>query len=436
MTKLRLDTSDNNRRVEVSEDQRKALELLTDVSLSDLCKRNERLLVFPPPDKGYGDEVDSLRLFTRNGDGTLATSNLMGFVGTGDISVRIRSRFATGGKDYLLHYLLQRVLAVNVYDLKHQSASEEALDFLIYLFPQYLKAAWRQGIFKQYRTRQYNEPNMRGALDVARHLRLNVPFQGNVAYTKREYSYDNRVTQLIRHTIEYIATHRFSGGILQSDKDTAEAVAQFRQMTPGYSKQARRNVISQNLRPLAHPYFSRYAALQRLCLQILRHEELKYGNRPDEIYGVLFDGAWLWEEYLAKLLGKVGFAHAQNKLRKGGKKLFHEGGIIYPDFYNAGCVADAKYKRFEFDEEFKAVRADIYQLVTYLHCMERQHAALLYPTDAAQVKVRTRTLTGAGGTMRWVGVPIANEALYEDFAKFCAQQRRHESAFSDLFRGS
>ncbi len=38
----------------------------------------------------------------------------------------------------------------------------------------------------------------------------------------------------------------------------------------------------------------------------LRYEKLKYGNDSKQIYGILFDGAWLWKEYLATILTKCG----------------------------------------------------------------------------------------------------------------------------------
>ncbi len=38
----------------------------------------------------------------------------------------------------------------------------------------------------------------------------------------------------------------------------------------------------------------------------LRYEKLKYGSGAKQIYGILFDGAWLWEEYLTTILTKCG----------------------------------------------------------------------------------------------------------------------------------
>ncbi|MEX1474644.1 guanosine 5'-monophosphate oxidoreductase, partial [Enterococcus sp. C84] len=77
-------------------------------------------------------------------------------------------------------------------------------DLLVFLFPYYLNEAMRKGIYKEYVKREYNNANIKGAVDVAKHIRSNVPFVGKVAYRTREFSYNNHLTQLIRHTIEKI----------------------------------------------------------------------------------------------------------------------------------------------------------------------------------------------------------------------------------------
>lgn len=201
-----------------------------------------------------------------------------------------------------------------------------------------------QGIYKQYKTQKYNDANVRGAIDVNRYIRYNKPFNGKVAYTTREYSYDNDITQLIRHTIEYISKHKEGGTeILSIDTDTKEAVSQIISATPTYLSNELVAIINKNIRPLVHPYYSEYAPLQRLCLQILRHEELKYGQEDDEIYGVLIDAAWLWEEYLDIVLESKYVHYKKNE----GKRfyLFENFQQIIPDFLSLdkSIVADAKY---------------------------------------------------------------------------------------------
>ena len=70
-------------------------------------------------------------------------------------------------------------------------------------------------------------------------------------------------------------------------------------------------------------------------------EEVKYGEDDNEIHGLLFDGAWLWEEYINTLLEEFDFIHAENRLHKKGIWLFEDideegkmdrSGWRYPDF--------------------------------------------------------------------------------------------------------
>lgn len=51
-------------------------------------------------------------------------------------------------------------------------------NFLLFLFPHYLKAAMRKGLFKKYIRRRYNDGNVKGTIDVARHIKKNTPFAG------------------------------------------------------------------------------------------------------------------------------------------------------------------------------------------------------------------------------------------------------------------
>ena len=57
---------------------------------------------------------------------------------------------------------------------------------------------------------------------------------------------------------------------------------------------------------------------------ILRNERHQYGNGTRNVYGILFDGAWLWEEYVNTLIGDV-FYHPRNKTGDGAQRLFAGG---------------------------------------------------------------------------------------------------------------
>ena len=425
--------------ITISDNNQQGLKLDDGMCLDNLKKLSERplceldleehphLLVFPQDFKTQGDDIGKERIFTVEGN-LLKTGNIMGFVGYRGTQVRIHSRFANDDdRDYFLHYMLQRVFAINLFDLKYDSDSESVFDFLVYLFPTFLKRALRQGLYKEYQSRQYNDANIRGRIDVSRHIQKNIPFAGKVAYSTREYVADNHVTQLIRHTIEYIASHPYCGNILANDEETKEAVGIINAATPSYNRHDRHKVIGQNLRPVSHPYFGDYRPLQRLCLQILRHEELKYGSDDKQIYGVLFDGAWLWEEYINTILGKEGFEHPRNKKGEGRKYLFVGNlGACYPDFYSKEMVLDAKYKGYS---EWKDVQnADLFQVIAYMHVLGLNRGGFLVPKRGDN-KLFPRDLNGHGGQLSVFGMNVS--IMSESYRDYVVAMQKEESVLLD-----
>ena len=428
-----IQTKDNSITAAIPEGQQlDDLKRMAKPSIAELCSDEESsLLVFPQSLDEYGDKIGTEHIFAINGENQLVTGNIMGFVGCNDTQVSIRSRFAQQEGDYFLHYMLQKVFAINLFDLKHDSDKESVFDFLIYLFPAFLKRALRQGLYKEYQTRNYNDANVRGRIDIQRHIRKNIPFAGKVAYTTREYAVDNSVTQLVRQTIEYIASHPYRGNILNNDEETKEAVGLINNATPSYNRNDRNRIINLNKRPINHPYFSEYRDLQRLCLQILRHEELKYGQDEEQIYGVLFDGAWLWEEYLNTILKNNGFEHPQNKSGRGRKYLFSDhSGVCYPDFYSKEIVLDAKYKGYE--DLGKVQTADLYQVITYMHILKLNHGGFVVPVSNSNQSI-AKMLNGYGGQMSILGMYVDQKCT--SFNDYIAIMETEEMRLLESIRG-
>ena len=382
------------------------------------------LLIFPQDLDVYGDKIGDAHIFEVK-DNKVVTGNIMGFIGCGNTKVSISSRFAHGNNDYFLHYMLRKVFAINLFDLQFNSDEESIFDFLIYLFPAFLKRALQQGIYKEYQTRKYNDTNVKGRIDVSRHIRQNIPFAGNIAYSTREYAQDNHLTQLIRHTIEYIAQHKFAGNILCNDEDTTEAVSAICSATPTYQRNERQHVMNQNLRPISHPYYGEYRPLQQLCLQILCQEEMKYGRDDDEIYGILFDGAWLWEEYLNTFLSDIGFEHLRNKEGKGHKCLFTDHtGWCYPDFLSQQMVLDAKYKWY--DDWSKIQTKDLYQVISYMHVLNRDKGGYIVPVDWTSNYMPSKILNGKGGSMSVYGMKVDFKAdSFADYMKLMTSAEKN-----------
>lgn len=117
------------------------------------------------------------------------SGNVMGFLGWGDERLIIQSRFCGGGEDHFFQYLLDKVLGFpNLVDLETDANQEERLfQFLLFLFPRYLKAAMRKGPFKQYIRRQYNDGNVKGVIDVARHIGGTRPLWGRSPITSGSF---------------------------------------------------------------------------------------------------------------------------------------------------------------------------------------------------------------------------------------------------------
>ena len=403
-------------------------------TIAELCGENENLLMFPysieTSDDMIGESSIMSILNTDDPDKVrITTGNVMGFIGVDNLQIKIKSRFDKGRDDYLLHYMLQKVLSFNLFDLSHNNEEEDVFDFIMFMFPYFLKAAMRQGVYREYQNFSHNDANLKGTIDIAQHIAKNVPFVGNIAYATREYSHDNNMTELIRHTIEFMKTKRYGQSVLHVDSETIENVKAIVEHTPLYNKNERGCIINKNLRSKAHPYFTEYRPLQMLCLQILRMDEVTYGESNDAICGILFDGAWLWEEYVNTILRDHDFKHPENKLHKGGIYLFDDhSGIRYPDFYKDDMVLDAKYKLLGcYDKVSKVDSDDIHQVMAYMTALKVDQGGFVAPLNQKQLNIPTSHLKGSSATLSIYGIEISKtDTSYMDF---CENMKEMECVF-------
>ena len=440
---MRINLTDNNiRQSDAVTFQRKdvaALFPIADKTIAELCKENENLLIFPYSIETSCDKICDSPVMSILNTGApdkvqITTGNVMGFIGIDNLQIKIKSRFDEGRDDFFLHYMLQKVLSLNLFDLKHNDEQEDIFDFIMFMFPYLLKAAMNQGVYREYKNFKHNDSNLKGTIDIGRHIARNFPFVGNIAYATREYSHDNNMSELIRHTIEFMKTKRYGQLVLNIDRETIENVKIIIAHTPSYNKNERSSIISKNLRAKVHPYYTEYRPLQTLCLQILRMEEVKYGESSDEICGILFDGAWLWEEYVNTILSNHGFKHPENKLHKGGIYLFDEhSGIRYPDFYKDDMVLDAKYKRLgSYDKVSKLDRNDIHQVMAYMTTLKVNRGGFVAPLVQNQSKVPTSHLKGSAATLSIFGIEICKSAT--SYAEFCEKMGEMEDRFVESLK--
>ena len=398
---------------------------LLDRTLDNLSQE-DNIFIFPN-DLTHTPDLDKDQKIFETVNQEIKTGNVIGFLGCGQEILTISSRFSDKSNTHFLHYLLQKVLNINLTSLDIGLSPEDKLyQLLIYFFPKYLQAALRKGLYKEYQRFFHNDSHVKGAVDVGNHLKKNLPFTGNIAYTTREFTYDNPLMQLIRHTIEYIKTQKSFGALLDSNRENMTEIIR---VTPAYKLADRAKIIRINeIKPIRHAYFREYRKLQELCLMILSREKHGLGYQEQKIHGILFDVAWLWEEYIYTLLPK-GFLHPRNKEKKGGILVFSGGKRkVYPDFYDRErkIVLDAKYKKLE-DTEKRINREDLFQLISYSYILEAEKAGLIFPSIEWSVNSEIGEVAGYGVLLKKWSIQIPQKA--SSYNEFCEMMESSEEIF-------
>ncbi|WP_167265701.1 McrC family protein [Streptococcus sp. CCUG 71758] len=401
---------------------------LLDRTLDNLS-REDSIFIFPN-DLMNSPDLDRDQKIFETVNQEIKTGNVIGFLGYGQERLTISSRFSDESNDHFLHYLLQKVLNINLTSLDVGLSPEDKLyQLLIYLFPKYLQAALRKGLYKEYQRFFHNDSHVKGVLDVGNHLKKNLPFMGNIAYTTREFTYDNPLMQLIRHTIEYIKNQKSFGVLLDSNR---ENMTEITRVTPAYKLANRAKIIRMNkIKPIRHAYFREYRKLQELCLMILSREKHGLGPQVQMVHGILFDVAWLWEEYVHTLLQK-GFIHPRNKDKTNGISVFSVGKRkVYPDFYDRErkIVLDAKYKKLEFTER-GINREDLFQLISYSYILKAEKAGLIFPSMERSVNSEIGEIAGYGAQLKKWSIRIPQNA--SSYSAFCKMMENSEENFKAI----
>ncbi len=386
----------------------------------EYLSETENIFIFTSKDEDKALDKKNKVIETINKD--IKIQNIIGFIGCRNEQLHMYSRFSTKDfPDYFLYYMLNKVFNINLVNLNIDiSKSESILNMLVYMFPTYLNNAMRKGLYKLYKPFNHNDANVKGKIDIINHIKNNIPFNGKIAYSNREFSYDNYLTELIRHTIEFIKSSNINGSKILSYNETVKKnTSDIIQVTPKYDIGKRQKIIRLNKsKPVYHAYFLEYRDLQKLCLMILNYEEYSIRDKNDSVFGLLFDVAWLWEEYLNIILLED-FIHAENKKGKNGVCIF-EGNkrTVYPDFYSKdrGIVLDAKYKRLE---DNSISREDLYQIITYASVLGANKTGLIYPTNKENSKLTEVGITNTSKISVFkqsLNIP-KNYSNYEDFVE-------------------
>lgn len=414
---------------------------ISDKSLRELSNSEQIITI---PDTNRAELLSEQYVVSLDNRDIVHTGNIVGFIGNDKASISITSRFANGETDLFIQYMLCRILQLNVTQFTHFSSNKGILNILPFLFPFYLKKALTQGIYKSYTQIQHNNSKPKGHIDIASHIKRNLLFNGSIAYSTRERIEDNHITQLIRHTIESLATDKIYKRILSIDRDTVNGINNIRNITPSFNHRDLLKILNVNRKPLVHPYFNCYTQLQKLCRLILEKRNGSYGNSSSKLNGILIDISWLWEEYLNEILKEICVVHPRNRVKKGAiytansvrihpdldfrKKNIWE---RYPDFYTGNCVLDAKYK---FISKDTIDRNDVHQMISYLYLMDKRHGAFISPSNACINEYEDYVLNGKGGSLSILRMAIPQE--YNSLTDFVNNINHSESNLLDFIKKS
>lgn len=468
-----------NQRIQLKDNQRKGQEVEVDLSddqLTSLEKifnidtKESNIIRYPNTNDSTNEKLFYDNFFIKRGrKGFIITGNTVGVLRCNDISVEVGSRFDESDAQYFLTKMLTYAFHCGfVEDLK-PSYREGIWDLMLVLaFADTLEKAYQQGLFKQYVENRYNNYSFKGRLDIPRHIKTNIPFQGRIAWSTREYSFDNPVLRLVHHCLNTVSFRygELWEGVIAGKPNLWEAQRVIREATPSYSRNIPYQVLFECNKPLRHPLYSEYEPLRRICLMILREEGMElYNAEDDEVYGILFDCAWLWEsfvyerllknlkfikperkycifdksseafsdEFKQKMKDSKAYINCENEAEDEDENSSDESkparfwNVKYnPDFIlpgTNGIVLDAKYKtKYEESNNPGRDNADIYQVISYLFLQDSRLGGLVFPTMKLE-ETRKYNYFNKPNKLFWylpfaIG-DISDESFYDRFENIC-----------------
>ncbi|WP_443660878.1 5-methylcytosine restriction system specificity protein McrC [Clostridium algidicarnis] len=267
------------------------------------------------------------------------------------VKITIKSRFDKD-KPYFLSYMLSQT-ELDFHDWDVPMSYDDLFDFLmVALFAFNLKAATMQGLFRTYQRFERNDEKIKGSIDIARNIRLNLGLHnGKIAYSYRENTCDNNLNHLILYAYEHLKAcfSEQARNVIMLDNDYKKILSSIYANAPSFPSTNKNQVISKALRPIAHPYYQRYEILRRISLLILQNKGISiFGSVDQQVQGILYYVPDLWEKCLENKLKEENvdyYLTSQTEV-----KVLENN--TYPDFIFYGksdqkpfFILDAKFKQ-------------------------------------------------------------------------------------------
>lgn len=219
---------------------------------------------------------------------------------------------------------------------------------MLFLYKQKLEEAYFKGYYRTYHRFENNDDRLKGSIDIARHIKLNMGLaNGKIAYSYREKTIDNYLNHLIIEAYHYMKK-KYPDMVIDNIDNEYDlfGIIKTLEYIIGYPKYDKKTIISKNVNPISHPFYTEYNDLRNVSLQIMRDEGVSiYDGTEEDVYGLLFYIPGLWENYLIDFLKSDNY---QLKTQES-TKIFGDQADARPDFvfFNNGIpfmILDAKFK--------------------------------------------------------------------------------------------
>lgn len=385
-----------------------------------------------------------------------------------DVSIKLKSRFDQEKHDYFLRNMILDWLKGNDIDLTEdevEASWEDLFRFLwIPIFKIHLLKTDSTGIYKTYQFFEENAHRIRGQIDIARHIRLNMGLDnGMVASKYRENTTDNYLNHLIIHTYLVLKKQfpELTARIIDEDEKARSIIRQLMYEAPSYARNDVHTLASKLQSPIAHPFFINHEELRKVCLRILSYTGASVfheSEAPDmESESMLFYVPDLWETYIKHCI--FSRIKAKNVSCKTQVKSKDFKGILNtcPDFVvyqnrdgrdKKRIVLDAKFKPawedFGKKEEYTledSIGPDIRQCLMYQALLQAEFAGTIFPVRAENNQYKKSPVSGydrqmpVGGTFQAIGVGIPDIKDTDTFASWKRRLERNEAKAAEHIEG-
>lgn len=334
--------------------------------------------------------------------------------------VFIRSRFDVNESCEFSKYMLNKALGLKANILQKVEPSVgrgEILDLILaIIFAIQIARAYRKGIYRRYRTYENNDSKLKGRIDVARHIRLNPIFNGNIAYSSREYTADNDMNRMI--LTAYTSLQKRQPGLMRELEKkytpVKDFISQLKNIMQPASRQEARKLVQKERKKITHAVYSDWESVRKTAILILKYMGIAPEDDGTNVSGILINMNYIWERYLVQIVKEK----IENKYQIEGKKSF---GIFFPnDQSNESprelklqpgelklqpdlvisdkdeplLIIDAKYKNewenVASDKLGKPDREDCFQIMSYMYRAKCKFGGIFCP----QTKVRDESDNG------------------------------------------